>query len=210
MDAARRVADIRSAIRLEWVTVGWMALEFVSAVALGLASGSLLLLAFGLDSFIELASAVLVLQRFRGEYGMRPGSRDPAAMERRAASWTGYLLWALAAYVIGSSAYGLVSGHKADIGVSAWGLVIGAIAVVGMPVLARLKRRLAAADRLNSKSLRADAAEAISCAYLSTVLIAGLLLSRVFGWWWVDSAAALALIPFVVLEGREAIFGEDE
>jgi divalent metal cation (Fe/Co/Zn/Cd) transporter len=201
---------MRSAIRLEWVTVGWMVLEFASAVVLGLVSGSLLLLAFGLDSLIELASAVLVLRRFRGEYGGHPYPRQAASMERRTALWTGYLLWTLAAYIIASSTYGPVSGHRADIGVSAWGLVIGVIAAVGMPVLARLKRKLAAPDRLNSRSLRADAAEATSCAYLSAVLILGLLLGRIFGWWWVDSAEALALIPFVVLEGREAIFGEDE
>lgn len=208
--ALTRRADVRSAVQLEYITLVWMAVELCSAVALGLLSGSLLLLAFGLDSLIELVSGAVVLWRLRSERDQVSSAQRVATVERRAARWTGYLLFALAAYVIASSVYGLVVGHRADAREGAWGLVVVGIAIVGMPVLAHYKRRLAAPGRLDSKALRADAAEAMACAYLSAVVVVGLVLSRALGWWWLDSAAALALLPFVVSEAREAITGETE
>ena len=89
-------------------------------------------------------------------------------------------------------------------------LIVAVIAVAGMPLLAHYKRRLAGPDRLDSPALRADAGEAVSCAYLSTVLLVGLALSSALGWWWLDAAAALVLIPFLVVEGREAWKNEPE
>ena len=207
--SARR-ADLRSAVQFEYITLVWMAVELCSAVALGLLAGSLLLIAFGLDSLVELASGAVVLWRLRSEYDQAKTAQRVATVEHRAARWAGYLLFALAAYVIASSAYGLVVGHKADVRESAWGLIVVGIAIVGMPVLAHYKRRLAAPGRLDSRSLRADAAEAMACAYLAAVAIAGLILSRALGWWWIDSAAALALVPFIVSEAREAIATEIE
>jgi divalent metal cation (Fe/Co/Zn/Cd) transporter len=206
----QRAINTDSAVRLEYLTLGWMGLEFASSLALGVLSGSLLLLAFGIDSLIELASATVVLWRLRAEFGGGVSDERVDSVERRAARFTGYLLVALAAYVAASSAYGLLVGHTPNLGESVWGLVIGVVALLSMPLLAKYKRVLAAPNRLNSKALRADAAEAISCAYLSAVLMVGLLLSRLLGWWWIDSAAALLLIPFVILEGREALSGEAE
>lgn len=84
--------------------------------------------------------------------------------------------------------------------------MIGLIAKIGMPILAGYKLKVAA--RLGSRALRADAIEAITCGYLSIVLIVGLAATRLFGWWWLDSVVALALIPFLIKEGREAITGE--
>jgi divalent metal cation (Fe/Co/Zn/Cd) transporter len=208
--AEQRRRDLRSAIRLEYVTLAWMTIEFGSSIILGLISGSLLLLAFGIDSLIELLSAVVVLRRLRWESGGTADQQRVGRMERRTARLTGYLLFALAAYVVASAIYGLVAGRKMDVAESTWGLLIAAVALVGMPVLAHYKRKLAAPGRLDSPSLRADAAEAVSCAYLSAVLLVGLALARIPGWWWVDSVAALALIPFVVVEGREALRTETE
>ena len=130
---------------------------------MGLLSGSLLLLAFGLDSLIELTSATVMFWRLRAEFGGDAGREEIQSVERRAGRGTGYLLYALAVYVTASSVYGLAVGHRADVGESIWGLAIGAIAIVAMPWLAYYKRRLASLERLNSKSLRADAAEAVSC-----------------------------------------------
>jgi divalent metal cation (Fe/Co/Zn/Cd) transporter len=209
-NTTERARDVRAAIRIEYVTLAWMTLEFAFALALGLLSMSLLLLAFGLDSLIELASAAVMVWRLRVEFRGEVAWERIVAVERWAAHWTGYLLYALAAYVVASSAYGLVVRHRADTGVSGWGLIIGIIAVIAMPWLAYYKRKLAPPDRLDSKSLRADAAEAVSCAYLAGVLIAGLLLSRLLGWWWMDSVAALALLPFIVLEAHEATREKDE
>ena len=86
--------------------------------------------------------------------------------------------------------------------------MIGLVSKVGMPILAGYKLRVAA--RLNSRALRADAMEAITCGYLSIVLMVGLAATRLLGWWWLDSVAALALIPFLIKEAREAIRGECE
>lgn len=209
-ETENRRRDVRSAIRLEYLTVAWMAIEFGSSVALGVLSGSILLLAFGIDSLIELASGLVLLRRFLWEFGGEAKPERVQRAERLAARWTGYLLFALAAYVVASSAYGLIARHKADAGISTWGLIVAVIAILGMPLLARYKRRLAGHQRLNSPSLRADAAEAISCAYLAGVLLAGLLLTRLFGWWWLDGVAALALVPFIVAEAREALEAEEE
>ena len=90
---------------------------------------------------------------------------------------------------------------------SAWGILIGLVAKIGMPILAGYKLKVAA--RLNSGALRADAIEAIVCGYLSIVLMVGLASTRILGWWWLDSVAALALIPFLIKEARAAIEGED-
>ncbi len=201
---------MQTAIWLEYATLTWMALEFAAAVALGLRSESLLLLAFGVDSLIELASAAVMVWRLRVEFRGSAALARIEIVERRAAVWTGYLLYGLAAYVVASSAYGLALGHRADVKESVWGLIIGVVAVIAMPGLARFKRKLAGPDRLDSKSLRADAAEAVSCAYLAGVIIVGLLLNRLLGWWWLDSVAALALLPFIVFEAHEATAGENQ
>ena len=86
-------------------------------------------------------------------------------------------------------------------------ILIGLVAKVGIPILDSYKLRVAA--RLNSRALRADAMEAITCGYHSIVLMVGLAATRLFGWWWLDSIAALALIPFLIKEARVAITGDD-
>lgn len=202
-----RRADVHVALWLTYITLGWMTIEGAASLLLGWASQSLLLEAFGIDSLVELFSAGVLLWRLKVEASGLANEMRVEAVERRAARWVGYSLYALVAYVIFNSAYGLfVVERITDTHESAWGIVIGLIAKVGMPILAGYKLRVAA--RLNSRALRADAMEAITCGYLSIVLIAGLAATRLFGWWWLDSVAALALIPFLVKEARAAIRGE--
>ena len=138
------------------------------------------------------------------------GQADEARIgfvERRAAWLMGYMLYGLALFLLLSSAYGLFITHRVtDTHESVWGILIGLVAKIGMPILAGYKLKVAA--RLNSRALRADAMESITCGYLSIVLMIGLLATRLVGWWWLDSVAALALIPFLVKEGREAIRGD--
>jgi divalent metal cation (Fe/Co/Zn/Cd) transporter len=129
-------------------------------------------------------------------------------VERRASRLAGYALYVLALYVLASSVFGLLTHQLTDTQRSAWGILIGVVAAVGMPLLAMRKLKVAAADRLNSKALRADAMEAFTCGYMSIALIIGLAATRLFGWWWLDSVAALFLIPLLIKEGREAIKGE--
>ncbi|MDQ2688463.1 MAG: cation transporter [Armatimonadota bacterium] len=202
-----RAADLRLALRLTYLTLVWMTIEGAASLWLGWASRSLLLEGFGFDSVLELFSAAVLLWRLSAEARGLADEAATEAIERRAARWVGYTLYVLAAYVVVNSALGLfVFQRHTDTHESAWGILIGLTAKIGMPLLAAWKLKVAA--RLNSRALRADAMEAITCGYLSIVLIVGLAATRLFGWWWLDSVAALALIPFLIKEGREAVAGE--
>jgi divalent metal cation (Fe/Co/Zn/Cd) transporter len=203
-----RADDVRLALLLTYITLGWMTIEGAASLLLGWASKSLLLEAFGIDSVIELFSAGVLMWRLRVEASGRADESRVEAVERRASKWVGYTLYFLVLYVVFSSVYGLFVAHRVtDTHESAWGILIGLVAKIGMPILAGYKLKVAA--RLNSRALRADAIEAIMCGYLSIVLIVGLAATRILGWWWLDSVAALALIPFLIKEGRAAISGSE-
>ncbi len=201
-----RAADIALALRLTYVSLAWMLAEGGAALWLGARSRSLLLEGFGLDSVLEMASAGVLLWRLRAEAGAFASEAQTETAERRAARLVGFGLYALAAGIVAGAGYGLFAHYQTDTRESVWGIAIGLVAKVGMPILAGMKLKVAA--RLNSRALRADAMEAITCGYLSIVLIAGLAATRLFGWWWLDSIASLALVPFLVKEGREAVTGE--
>ena len=203
----QRSDDVRFALLLTYITLGWMTIEGAASLLLGWASKSLLLEAFGIDSVIELFSAAVLLWRLRVEASGSAISECVTLVEDRAARLVGYSLYALVAYVVLNSGYGLfIAKRITDTHESAWGILIGAVAKVGMPILAGYKLKVAA--RLNSRALRADAIESITCGYLSIVLMVGLAATRLLDWWWLDSVAALALIPFLIKEGREAIRAE--
>lgn len=201
-----RTCDLGLALRLTWVTIAWMTVEGAASLVLGYSSRSLLLEAFGLDSGLELVSAFVLLWRLTVEIRGHADAARLDAVERRASRIVGYTLYVLVGLILFTSFYKMLISHEAtDTSESVWGIVIGVIAKVGMPLLAAWKLKLAA--RLNSRALRADAMEAITCGYLSVVMMVGLAATWLLGWWWLDSIAALVLIPFLVKEGREAISG---
>jgi divalent metal cation (Fe/Co/Zn/Cd) transporter len=203
-----RSDDVQLALLLTYITLGWMTIEGAASLLLGWASKSLLLEAFGIDSIIELFSASVLLWRLRIEASGRADEARVDAVEHRASRLVGYTLYFLVVYVVFNSAYGLFIAHRVtDTHESAWGILIGLVAKIGMPILAGYKLKVAA--RLNSRALRADAIEAITCGYLSIVLMIGLAATRILGWWWLDSVAALALIPFLIKEAHAAIEGKD-
>jgi divalent metal cation (Fe/Co/Zn/Cd) transporter len=204
--SSQRSDDVRFALLLTYITLGWMTIEGAASLLLGWASKSLLLEAFGIDSVVELFSASVLLWRLRVEaYGNADAARIEN-MERRAARLVGYTLYLLVLYVIWNSTYGLFIAHRVtDTHESAWGILIGLVAKIGMPILAAFKLKVA--GHLNSRALRADAIESITCGYLSIVLMVGLAASWLLGWWWLDSVAALALIPFLIKEARAAVSG---
>jgi divalent metal cation (Fe/Co/Zn/Cd) transporter len=205
--AATRADAVRLALLLTYITIGWMTIEGAAALLLGWASKSLLLEAFGIDSVIELFSAAVLFWRLRVEASGTATSDYVNVVERRAARLVGYSLYVLVAYVVLNSGYGLfIAKRITDTHESVWGILIGAVAKVGMPILAGYKLKVAA--RLNSSALRADAVESITCGYMSIVLMIGLAATRLLGWWWLDSVAALALIPFLIKEARAAIRDE--
>src|SRR5438094_4279484 len=202
-----RSDDVRLALLLTYVTLGWMTIEGAASLLLGWASKSLLLEAFGIDSVIELFSAAVLLWRLRVEANSVATSEHVDQVERRAARLIGYSLYALVAYIVLNSSYGLfIAKRITDTHESVWGILIGAGAKIGMPVLAAYELKVAA--RLNSRALRADAIESITCGYLSIVLMTGLAATWLLGWWWLDSVAAVALIPFLIKEAGAAIRGE--
>jgi divalent metal cation (Fe/Co/Zn/Cd) transporter len=205
--AASRADALRLALLLTYITLGWMTIEGSASLLLGWASKSLLLEAFGIDSMIELFSAGVLLWRLRVEWSGTSTPEYVNLVERRAGRLVGYALYFLIAYVVLNSGYGLfIAKRIADTHESVWGILIGAVAKIGMPILAAYKLKVAA--HLNSPALRADAVESITCGYLSIVLMVGLAATWLLNWWWLDSVAALVLIPFLIKEAGAAIRGE--
>jgi len=195
--AARREM-IAKALRLEWLTIAWLLIEAAAASAAGVAAHSLTLLAFGADSIIELASAGVLLWRLTIE--LRRGDEFPEIIERRAARAGALLLFALAVYVVATAAWSLASGSGQQ-----FSLIGLTVAVAAMPVmlgLARAKTRIA--ESIGSRALRTDAVEAIACAYLSAVVVVGLIAQWRLAAWWIDGVTALALVPLLVREAVEA------
>jgi divalent metal cation (Fe/Co/Zn/Cd) transporter len=194
---------LRTALRLEIITIVWMVIEAVAALAAGIVARSLLLVAFGIDSGIELASAAVVFRRFRIESHEKfaTGLNDTKSIEGKTARIAGCLLFLLSAYVLVQAIFGLVTRHAAE--TSPIGIAVAIIAALGMPFLAKAKLRVA--DDINSRALRADAMETLTCGYLAWVLLAGLALNAVTHWWWIDSVASLAIVPLLLREGYEAI-----
>jgi divalent metal cation (Fe/Co/Zn/Cd) transporter len=200
-----RSSTVRDALRLEIITLVWMVIEAAVAVAAGIVARSLLLIVFGIDSAIELASAVVVLRRFQielhEEFAGEP--EDARGIERKTARIAGYLLFLLSAYVLVQAVFGLLTRHAAES--SPIGVAVAIIATIGMPFLAKAKLRVAA--KIDSRSLRADAMETITCGYLAWVLLAGLMLNALTHWWWIDSVASLAIVPLLIREGWESVSG---
>ncbi len=200
-------ADLKFALLLTYIALGWMTIEGAASLLLGWFSKSLLLEAFGIDSVIELFSGTVLLWRLRVEASGDATLERAEEVEQRASRYVGYSLYVLVVYVVLNSGYGLFIAQRiTDTHESVWGILIGLVAKIGMPILAGYKLKVAA--RLNSRALRADAVESITCGYLSIVLMIGLGATWLFGWWWLDSIAALALIPFLIKEGRAAVRGE--
>jgi divalent metal cation (Fe/Co/Zn/Cd) transporter len=200
VDVTNRAAAVRVGVRLELVTVVWMAAEAVLAIGAGIAARSLLLTAFGFDSVIELLSGVTLLWRLSSEQRGSVTARIEQ-IEKRATLISAVLLVLLSVYVVVVGLGGLVARlHPAG---SALGVIVSAAAVIAMPVLAWRKRRANAV--IGSAALRADIAETITCAYMAAATLAGAGLNLAFGWWWAEYVAALALLVFIALETREAI-----
>jgi divalent metal cation (Fe/Co/Zn/Cd) transporter len=200
---ADRSDMIREAFRLEYVTLAWMSLEAVVAIGAGLAAQSLVLVAFGLDSLIELASAGVLVWRLNVE--LRHGQKFAEAAEQRAARIGGALLFALAAYVVLAAGWKLWQRTGGEFSLP--GLVLSLLSIPIMYYLSRRKLRLA--DALGSRALRTDAVESITCGWLAFVVVAALAAQFATGLWWIDPVASLGIVWFLVREGREAWSGDE-
>jgi divalent metal cation (Fe/Co/Zn/Cd) transporter len=180
---------------LQSITLAWMLVECSVALSAAWRARSPALLAFGSDSFIELLSAIAVLLQFSPSFRLAPG---------RASRISGLLLFLLAGVIMLSSAAALARGVEA--GTSWSGIVITVAALAIMPVLTRAKRT--AGQEAGNRALAADAVQSATCAYLAAVTLGGLLVNAFFHAPWVDPIAALAAIPIICIEGRNALRGE--
>lgn len=187
---------IRLIQRVQTVTIAWMSVEAVVSLFAAWRARSPALLAFGGDSAVELLSAVVVLWRFRTT------AHEDA--ERRAARVAGALLFALSAFVAVTSVASLLGYSEPK--QTFLGIAILVAAAVVMPRLAKEKRRLSGTT--GSAALRADAAQSALCAYLSVIALAGLAINSMWHLKWADPLAALAIVPLIVWEGREAMRGK--
>jgi divalent metal cation (Fe/Co/Zn/Cd) transporter len=187
------------AIRLEYLTITWNVIEAVVAVTTGIIAGSIALIGFGFDSSIESFAASVVLWEFRGGAGEE--------RERRALRIIAVTFFILAAYVTVESIRDLFfADEQAE--TSVVGIVLAVVSLIVMPTLAWAKQRTG--QRLNSATLIADSAETFLCAWLSAILLAGLVLNATVGWWWADPLAALGIAGLAVREGLEAWSGDED
>ena len=187
---------VPTAVALLGVTVLYNLVEGVLAVLSGLAAGSLTLIAFGADSYIEVLAAAAVLWRLL--------YRDEAAgdrAERRAMRFIGATFLLLAAAVVVQATLSLAEGRGAD--ESLLGIAVLATSLVLMPVLSLSKLRVAARARM--PVLAAEAKETLACSYLSLTALTGVVAIALLGWWWLDAAAALLMVPWLVREGVEGL-----
>jgi divalent metal cation (Fe/Co/Zn/Cd) transporter len=186
--------------RLEYLTIAWNLCEAAIALASGFIAGSVALVSFGFDSVIETASAGILLGRLYSD--SEAGDRE--RMERLAHRLVGVCFLALATYVAVESARSLWLRSLPERSVP--GVAIACAALIVMPVLGRAKR--AVARQLGSGALHSDSRQADFCAYLSAILLAGLILNWLLGWWWADPAAALVMVPIIAHEGVQGLRGK--
>lgn len=195
-----RAAAVQRGLSLEYFTIAWNLLEAMVALASGAVAGSIALIGFGLDSLIEVSSGGILLWRLRSDHD--ESRRE--AVERRALQLVGISFLALAAYVAGDSLVSLVKREMPDR--SLIGIALAIASLIAMPLLARGKRKVA--QTLVSPSLKADSRQTDICAYLSAILLLGLLLNAALGWWWADPAAGLIMVPLLAYEGVQALRGK--
>ena len=194
-----RAGLVRRGLRLGYFTVGYNCVEALIALGAGVLAGSVALIGFGADSLIEVTAGVAALWRLGRD--IDPVQREHA--ERLTLRIVGSCFLALAVYVTWDSLKALI-GHEAP-RESVTGIALAAASLVVMPLLARAKRNVALAMR--SGALVAEAKQTALCTWLSAILLGGLLLNALFGWWWADPVAALAMVPIIAREGWDGVQG---
>ena len=196
----QRTSLVRRGRFLEYFTIGYNSLECLIAIVAGLIAGSIALVGFGFDSLIEVTSGVALLWRLHADADKDRRERLEAISLRI----IGVCFVALALYVTIDSVKSLLQHEAPD--ESLVGIILAAVSLVVMPLLVKAKRKVARG--INSGALMADSKQTELCTYLSAILLAGLLLNALLGWWWADPIAALVMVPIIVKEGIEALRGE--
>ncbi|HTU00204.1 MAG TPA: cation transporter [Candidatus Sulfotelmatobacter sp.] len=199
-----RAEGLRRGLQLEYLTICWNVIEGVVALWAALLAGSVALLGFGIDSFVESASGTVLVWRLRAEQrGMDPEAVHK--LDRRAHRLVGASLFLLGAYILVEAGVALVKREAPR--PSAVGIALTIASIVAMQWLARTKR--AVARQLGSRALEADAFQNSACLWLSVITLAGIGLNAALGWWWADPVAAIGITVFISREGLEAWRGEE-
>ncbi len=199
-----RAALLRRGLRLEYLTVGWNVIEGAVSVAAAIAAGSVALLGFGIDSFVETTSGLVLIWRLRAERHAQD-LEEIEHLDQRAHKLVGLSLFLLATYIAFDAGKALITEEKPEPSLA--GIAITTLSMTVMGWLARAKRRTA--QGLASRALEADSFQTTACFWLSIITLVGIALNAAFGWWWADPVAALGMTWFLVSEGRQAWRGED-
>jgi len=190
--------DARRARLLSWISLVWMGAEGAIALVAGIVAGSIALIGFGLDSFVEGLASLVIVWRFTGS------RLHSQAAEQRAQKLVAIQFFLLAPYVTAEAVHKLVTGEEAE---TSWlGIALVTTSLVGMPLLGIAKRRLA--DTLGSVATRGEGTQNLLCAYLAGAVLLGLLGNTLFGLWWLDPVAALVVAAVAVREGVESWRGK--
>jgi|SRR5438128_2698935 len=195
-----RAAGVRRGRRLEYFTIAWNAAEGLVAIGAGALAGSISLVGFGMDSFIEVASGSVLLWRM----SVDADEQRRASREKRALHLVGLCFVLLAAYVAYESAMGLWARRAPEHSIP--GIILACASLVVMPLLSSAKRKVGRA--LGSAAMHADAKQTEFCTYLSAILLLGLLLNALFNVWWADPVAALVMVPIIAKEGVDGLEGK--
>lgn len=196
----RRASLIRRGRNLEYFTIGYNSVEGLISILLGIVAGSIALIGFGFDSVIEVISGAALLWRLHADADRRRRER----IEVMSLRIVGVCFLVLALYVGYDSLQSLLAHEVPER--SLLGIVLATLSLIVMPLLARAKRNVA--EEIGSGALAADAKQTEFCAYLSAILLGGLLLNALFGWWWADPIAALVMVPVIAREGIAALRGD--
>ncbi len=194
-----RTLLIKRGQRLEYFTIAYNSLEGLIGIAAGLVAGSIALIGFGIDSIIEVTSGVALLWRLHHDADHSRREQQ----ERLTLRIVGACFLALAVYVAYDSLASLLTHQAPE--KSKIGMGLATVSLVVMPLLARAKRRIA--RHIGSAALHADAKQTEFCTFLSAILLGGLLLNALLGWWWADPIAGLAMAPIIAKEGLGALQG---
>jgi divalent metal cation (Fe/Co/Zn/Cd) transporter len=195
-----REYQIKRGRRLEYFTVTYNSLEGLISIIAGLMAGSVSLIGFGIDSVIEVTSGAALLWRLHND----ADTVRRESSERITLRVVGFCFIALAIYILYDSGSMLIYREAPERSIP--GIVIAALSVIVMPFLARFKRQVASS--IDSAAMQADSRQTDFCTYLSAILLCGLLLNALLGWWWADPVAAIIMVPIIAKEGFGALRGK--
>ena len=203
MNNEEKIKLYKKGLWLEYFTVGYNILEGLVSIGSGIVAGSIALVGFGLDSFIESLSGVVLIWRLKNH---SDDEEKETKLEQRAVKFVAYSFFILAVYVAYEAIKKLYFREMPED--SLVGIIIAILSIVIMPTLARQKRQTG--EKIGSRALIADSRETVACLFLTVTLLVGLLLNYFLGWWWTDPIASLVIVWFLVNEGREFLEVEEE